>query len=350
VKSAQISMKQVAAHYAINSLFTSYPKEQPLYCYTAHQLDYQMQRMGSLTLAIGQLQLVSEITRESMQLVFAVAHLGGWDFHCCIQPFSGRRAYAEMKERVFEAFKQASAAQTTLAINAMFGSQSHSLQSLFAEERHRIMRLLTHETLNRLDQLYTQVYRDNYGILMAFHRDELSVPQELQVAAEVALSHRVLLSLRALEQESSDLSADPSSASVNRLLELESIATEATNLRCQLNLPEAKPILERLVLRSLWHLLYHFDSTTSKTELHRLERLLTLSQQMHLGVSLARAQELYFQRLHSWLIPQCFHWLHNAGQRSADSTKTMQLADVRSLLALGARLGIDVTNWLEQLP
>ncbi|MBD2035425.1 DUF3536 domain-containing protein [Leptolyngbya sp. FACHB-321] len=350
VKSAQISMEQVAAHYAISSLFTSYPKDQPLYCYTAHQLDYQLQRMGSLTLAIGQLQLVSDITRESMQLVFAVVHLGGWDFHCCIQPFSGRRAYAEMRERLFEAFKQASAAQTILAINAMFGSQSHSLQSLFAEERHRIMRLLTHETLNRLDQLYTQVYRDNYGILMAFHRDGLAVPQELQVAAEVALSHRVSLSLRALEQESSDLSADPSTASLNRLLELESIATEATSLRCQLNLPEAKQILERLVLRSLWQLLYHFDPATSKTELHRLERLLTLSQQMQLGLSLARAQELYFQRLQHWLIPQCFHWLRSAGQMKADAAETMQLADLRSLLILGARLGIDVTNWLNQLP
>ncbi|XHX79385.1 MAG: DUF3536 domain-containing protein [Stenomitos frigidus ULC029] len=349
VKSAQISMEQVAAHYAISSLFTSYPKEQPLYCYTAHQLDYQLQRMGSLTLAIGQLQLVSDITRESMQLVFAVVHLGGWDFHCCIQPFSGRSAYAEMKEQLFEAFKQASAAQTILAINALFGSQSHNLQSLFAEERHRIMRLLTHETLNRLDQLYTQVYRDNYGIIMAFHRDDLAVPQELQVAAEVALSHRVSLSLRALEQESSDPSADPSPASVNRLLELDAIATEAASLRCQLNLPEAKQSLERLVLRSLWQLLYHFDPATSKTELHRLERLLTLSQQMQLGLSLARAQELYLQRLHHWLLPQCCHWLQSAGQMNADAA-VMQLADLRSLLTLGARLGIDVTNWLDQLP
>ena len=267
VKSAQISMEQVAAHYAISSLFTSYSKEHPLYCYTAHQLDYQLQRLGSLTLAIGQLQLVSEITRESMQLVFAVVHLGGWDFHCCIQPFAGRRAYADMKEQLFESMKQASAAQTILAIDGIFGGQSHSLQSLFAEERHRIMRLLTHETLNRLDQLYTQVYRDNYGILMAFHRDGLTVPQELQVAAEVALSHRVLLSLRVLEQESSDLAGGVLSAGVNRLAELESVATEAANLRCQLNLPEAKDILERLVLRSLWQLLYHFDSTTSQAEL-----------------------------------------------------------------------------------
>jgi alpha-amylase/alpha-mannosidase (GH57 family) len=348
VKTAQISMEQVAAHYAISSLFTSYAKDHQIYCYTANQLDYQLQRMGSLTLAIGQLQLVSDITRESTHLVFAVVHLGGWDFHCCIQSFAGRRAYADIKDQLFESIKQASAAQTILAMNALFGNQSHSLQSLFAEERHRIMHLLTHETLTRLDQLYTQVYRDNYGVLMAFHRDELAVPRELQVAAEIALSHRVLLALRALEQESSDLCASP--AAVNRLLELEAIATEAAHLHCQLNLPEARQTLERLVLRSLWHLLYHFDSATSTTELQRLERLLVLSEQLQLGLSLAQAQELYFQRLHSWIIPECVHWLTNAGQVELKQVMTMQLADLRSLLTLGRLLAVDVSGWLKQLP
>ncbi|XGV95299.1 MAG: DUF3536 domain-containing protein [Leptolyngbya sp. BL-A-14] len=350
VKSAQISMEQVAAHYAISSLFTTYSKEHQIYCYTASQLDYQLQRMGSLTLAIGQLQLVSDITCESAHLVFAVVHLGGWDFHCCIQPFSGRRAYAEMKDQLFESIKQASAAQTILAMNAIFGSQSHNLQSLFAEERHRIMRLLTHETLTRLDQLYTQVYRDNYGVLMAFHRDELAVPQELQVAAEIALSHRVSLSLRALEQESSDLFNETTPASANRLLELEAIATEAAHLHCQLNLPEARQTLERLVLRSLWHLLYHFDSATSEAELCRLKRLLAVSNQMKLGVSLAQPQELYFQRLQSWIIPQCLRWLSNAGHFDTDHAPTMQLADLRSLLELGQTLAVDVNRWLKQLP
>jgi alpha-amylase/alpha-mannosidase (GH57 family) len=49
VISAQISLKQVAAHYAISSLYTNYQSEQNIYCYTANQLDYQKQQIGSLT-------------------------------------------------------------------------------------------------------------------------------------------------------------------------------------------------------------------------------------------------------------------------------------------------------------
>ncbi|MBW4545492.1 MAG: DUF3536 domain-containing protein [Symplocastrum torsivum CPER-KK1] len=354
VVSAQISFKQVAAHYAISSLFTSYPQQQRLYCYEAHQLDYQLQRMGSLTLAVGQLRLVSEITWESSHLVFAVLHLGGWDFHCCIQPFAGRRAYSKLKEKVFEALKQASAAHAILAMNQMFGDQSFSLQNLFAEERHRIMGLLSQETLTRLDQLYTQVYRDNYGVLMAFHRDELSVPQELQVAAEIALSNRCLCSLRSLEQETSD----PQMV-FSHLAELEAIATEAQHLRCQLKIPEARQTLEQMILRSLWQVLHDANPDTLKFDIYRIERLIELGNQLHLGLCLDRCQELYFSSLQTRLVPQCklaiqaqlISEKNDVGELTKLPSKTdWDTTQLRQLLQLGEKLAVDVSHWLSQLP
>ncbi|NDJ19570.1 DUF3536 domain-containing protein [Myxacorys almedinensis] len=284
---AQISFEQVAAHYAISSLFTTYDREERVYCYTASQLDYHRHRMGSMTLAIGQLQLTSEITHETEHLVFAVLHLCGWDFHCCIQRFSGRRNYTQLKEQLAEALGQGSAAKTILMMNQHFNDRAYSLHDLFAEERHRIMQLLSQETLTRLDQLYTQVYRDNYGVLIAFHRDELPVPRELQVAAEIALGHRLLVTLRSLER-------DPNP---HDLVELDTIATEANHLRCQLQLPEARQILERTIARSL-HLLLQ-DPEPSDLQVQFLEKLVDLSQQLTLGVSLGRSQELYLQWLHS---------------------------------------------------
>ncbi len=350
VHSAQISLEQVAAHYAISSLFTTHSREQRVYCYTAHQSDYQLQRIGAMTLAIGRLQLISEVTRETADFTFAVLHLGGWDFHCCIQPFSGRRDYSEMKDDLFDALKQASSAHIILAMNRRFGDQSFSLQSLFAEERHRIMRLLTQGTLNRLAQLYTQVYRDNYGVLMAFQRDELVVPREMQVAAEVALSHRMLLSLRALEQESSDLSANEYQAGLDHLSELEAIATEAHHMRCQLDVPEARQILERLILQVLRHLLSEFDPTALYADLSRIERLIKLGEQMNLNLSLAQAQELYFAYLTSWIIPECLKWAVQEQGNLEQTTETkISLPYLRSLLKLGQLLAIDVDGWLAQL-
>jgi hypothetical protein len=207
-----------------------------LYCYTIHQQDYQIQRLGPLSLAVGQVQLTSTVTRERTDLSFAVLHLGGWDFHCCIQTFRRRLAYQRAKEAVFAAMAQASAAQTMVAISREFGDRAYSLQDLLPEERHRIMQWLSQGTLQRLDQLYTQVYRDNYGLLRAFHRDGIAVPQELQVALEV---------LHTLDQETSDPDCNPLRLGEDALNELAAIATEASYFQANLSLPEAKPMLER---------------------------------------------------------------------------------------------------------
>jgi alpha-amylase/alpha-mannosidase (GH57 family) len=372
VLTAQISFRQVAAQYAITSLFRNHKSgfrrqevedsplatsHQPLttnssqhvYCYTVHQIDYQLQRMGTLTLAVGQLKLVSEITWESEHLVFAVLHLGGWDFHCCIQPFTGRRAYSQMKEKIFEALQQASAAYAIRAMTQMFGDQSFSLQNLLVEERHRIMQLLSHETLTRLDQLYTQVYRDNYGVLMAFHRDRLPVPQELQVAAEIALSHRCLNLVRSLCEEV----GEPQS-SWEHLTQLEAVATEAKHLRCQLKLPEVKQTLEQLILRSLWQLLHNANSGTVEVEIQRLERLIEVGSQLNLDLSLGRVQETYFKCLHSQIVPQCLQLLQNQISEVADGQDNCNEANwdithLQHLLRLGQKLAVDVGAWLDQI-
>jgi alpha-amylase/alpha-mannosidase (GH57 family) len=353
VKPAQISLELVAAHYAISSLFTTYAAEQQIYCYTAHQLDYQLQRMGSLTLAIGQLQLVSEITRETANFMFAILHLGGWDFHCCIQTFLGRREYTAVKERLLDALQQASAAQVILAMNQVMGNRSYNLQNLFAEERHRIMRLLTQENLTRLDQLYTQVYRDNYGVLLAFHRDELPVPQELQVAAEVALSHRVMVSLRSLEQESSDLTTEAGQAGLVHLTELETIATEANHLRCQFDLLEGKQILERLILQALWHIVNNPNASTLAADVDRLQRIIDLGSRLHLNLSLSKAQELYLQRCSQLFSPSFANSLVQYPQKGADKNNPeieLPLSKLQNLLfGLGQRLAVDNSGLLETM-
>lgn len=341
VLTAQVGFKQVAAHYAITSLFnnhncalttqqSSHNSHKRVYCYGANELDYQLQRMGALTLAVGNLKLVSEITWESENLVFAVLHLGGWDFHCGIQQFTGRRDYSQLKEKLFASLTQASAAQIILAMTQLFGEEAFSLQNLFAEERHRIMRLLSQETLTRLDQLYTQAYRENYGVIMAFHRDELTVPPELQVAAEIALGYRCQTTLRSLEQDITE-----PQITLNHIVELEAIATEAQHLRCQLNIPEGKQILEQLIVRLLWQLL-HDPNGTLNADIQRLERLIDVAYQLNLGLSLHRSQELYYSCLHNQIVPLCVATLAN--NQDPD--------ECRQLLKLGQKLAVDVSGIL----
>jgi alpha-amylase/alpha-mannosidase (GH57 family) len=296
VLSAQVSQEQIAAHYAMGSLFTRFHRDQALYCYSIHQQDYQIQRLGALSLAVGQVQITSNITHERTTLSFAVLHLGGWDFHCCIQTFRRRLAYQRAKDAVFAALTQASAAQTMVAISREFGDRAYSLQDLRAEERHRIMQKLSQGTLQRLDQLYTQVYRDNYGLLRAFHRDGIAVPQELQVAAEVAIGHRAVEGLRALERDTSDPDLASLQQGLSHLAELEAIAHEAQQLNCRLPLSEAPSVLEPLVQRALWQILTHADRATLAADVDWIGRLIALGHNLGTPLNLSQAQELFWQR------------------------------------------------------
>jgi alpha-amylase/alpha-mannosidase (GH57 family) len=254
-----------------------------------------------------------------------------------------------MKDALFGSLKHASAAQIILQMGRNFGDQSYNLQNLFAEERHRIMRLLSQENLTRLDQLYTQVYRDNYGILMAFHRDELDVPQELQVAAEIAIGHRAVTSLQALERETSDLPMSHPQVCYSHLAELEAIATEAEHLRCRLRIPQVKTSLEQLILRSLWHLFYDFNPTTAQTNMKWIERLIDLGDALYLALALDRAQELYLKGLNNLLAQLKPHLLQvesASPTASADSYLSLKWGSeyIDQLLHLGQKLKVELNS------
>jgi len=322
VKSARVTLEQIAAHYALSSLFKPQPTEAHHYAYHIVQQDYHRQTIGALTLAMGELKMQSRNTGETDHLVFAVLHLGGWDFHCCVQAFPGRTAYCKQVEHIFATFKHGSAAKTILTMRSHLGEQSLGLENLFVEERMEIMQQLAQQTKTRLHELYTQIYRDNYSILVAFHQDQLPVPQELQVAAEVTLSQRCLNNLQALEQVEDDLTAR------NELLrELEGITKEAKHLALALEIPEGKKILERLTLRSLWHLLHQcpHDATTG----NYTRRLIELGHLLQVGIMLDRCQELYY------------NWLQSQSQEECSP-------EFRSLLQLGLDLAVDVRPWLQK--
>ncbi|MGB3295077.1 MAG: DUF3536 domain-containing protein [Phormidesmis sp.] len=294
----QVSLEQVVAHYAMGSLFNTYRKQHPLYCYLLNRQDYYQQPLGTMTLAVGRVEVISVMTQESTTVAFAVLHLGGWDFHCGIQTFPSRSAYSKAKSAVIDAFTSTSIAQSVLAVTQFF-SPTYTLQDLFAEERQQIMQQLNQETLQRLDQLYEQVYRENYGVLMAFHRDRIAVPQALQVAADITLSHRALEVIRSLEQNITEPNGDLLKITVGRIAELEGIAIEAHHFRCELKLPGAPPILERLIYQGLSQTLQavpaHYRELESAIE--AIERLISLGLKLRLPVALYRTQELYYRYL-----------------------------------------------------
>ncbi|NJM90297.1 MAG: glycoside hydrolase, partial [Hydrococcus sp. RU_2_2] len=171
----------------------------------------------------------------------------------------------------------------------------------------------------------------------AFQRDELPVPVELQIAAEIALSNRCATAIATLEQSAGD-----PQALLNCVSELGAIATEANRLRCQLQIPEARITLEQLILRQLWQLLHENDPSVLEGDIERLVKLIEVSKQLRVGLSLARVQELYYHCLYETIVPSCF-----LDERQATCPCRWTPSQLCPLLGLGQELEIDVSPWLK---
>ena len=343
----RITLAQVAAQYALSSTLGNYARSQQIYCYTIQQQDYQLQRIGSMSLAIGQIQLVSGITQESVTYIFAVLHLGGDDFHCCIQPFTGRREYEEIKATLFKTLKQANTATVILAMSSNFSGEQFNLHHLFAEERHRILQQLADETLTRLDQLYEQVYRDNYGILISFRRDGLAVPPELQVAADIVLNNR-------LTEQLKRLGTGEQLPNVG----LDAVAIEAINLGCKFIHTEDAELLENYILSQIQQLSQRqdIDEKSLLSYLNQIEESLAIASRLNLHLNLDLSQEAFLNYLSQRIAPKCIL----AGQIldlesvqkqpihiEVNLCESISNLELHQLIHTASQLGIATEAWLQ---
>jgi alpha-amylase/alpha-mannosidase (GH57 family) len=330
VRPRRVSPQRLVAQHAMLSLVNGVPRSSG---YVLEPVDQEERlAIGGSTLLVGRVKLSFPTTSEEHDLIYALLHLGGWDFQCGVKPFPGQRGYEQLKASLLSSSR--SRIQLVLTLQELLGPETFDLNALTEEDRQQMLRWLTQDTLERLAQLYRQTYLENYGVLMAFRADGLPIPEELLAAAQITLNQRLLSSLRAMEIEE---------GTRDHLLELRAIAREAEQLGCQLRQEEAARVLDRLLQRGMWQLAQAADSETLSEQLHNLEEWLQLAADLGLPIRLDRLQELYLlglERRRSELLRSS---LERARGRIPAET-------LRRLLQLGQQLRINVGAWLQQLP
>ncbi|PIK86984.1 glycoside hydrolase [Synechococcus sp. 63AY4M2] len=337
VRPALISPQRLVAQHALLSLCNGMPRAPG---YMLEPVDQERLAIGGSTLLVGRVKLAFPNTGEEHDLIYALLHLGGWDFQCGVKPFTGRRSYEQLKATLLSGSR--SRIQLVLTLQELFGPETFDLNALIEEDRQQMLRWLTQDTLERLAQLYRQTYLENYGVLMAFRADGLPIPEELLAAAQITLNQRLLSSLRAMEVEG---------GKQDHLLELRAIAREAEQLGCQLRREEAARVLDRLLQRGMWHLAHDFEPESFGEQLHNLEEWLKLADDLRLPINLDRLQELYLLGLERQRELQ----LHLAEGSASGPTHLREEGQeipgetLRRLFQLGQRLRVNVNAWLRHL-
>lgn len=280
------SLEKGLAHYAISSLVEEYSLRQRIFAFEFDRTDYVCEKTASRTLAIGAVNVRSTITNETLEAMFVVLHLGGYDFHCAVRERLPAAEYEALKAKLLRAFSEDSTRNLLQAIDTNIDGASFALKDLFLDERRKIGRLLMKDAVERSRAYYQRIYEESRDVMRLLAGMKIPAPDSLKRAAEYVLSQRI-------EQACSELK--PESLSENELREFTaSLLREADSLDCKVDLSSLKDALEQAVY---WQLAAH-NSSGNETNAESAIHFLRLAEELGVGLDLWRLQNLFWRLVH----------------------------------------------------
>jgi len=205
--SMELSLEQVAAHYAISAVFSSFADETEIFCYQIHRISYEIFNSGRGRLALGRARITSSITGTSASFSFAVLHFGDQNITAAVKAYApDKLADAQAFEKVVtQAREQVRNANFPEVIRLLdrFYDLDYSLTSLFRDDQRRIIQVILNSTLADIEVSLKTIYDDHASLLHYLSQAGLPKPPALALAAGFAVNAGLR---RALEADPIDLS------------------------------------------------------------------------------------------------------------------------------------------------
>ncbi len=188
VKPAIMDREKVGAHYAVSSLFESYPEHARIYSFTVSQEDRRVWTAGKARLAVGRAKVTFEVTRNSDVITYGVLHLGEHNLNCGVRRYQGPEAYQLLVQEMEQVFARADFAGIIRLMDKLFGESHYSIRNLFRDEQRRVLNQIlssVHEDVRNHYRFIT----DRYAPLQRFLADlPVPAPAALEVAFESVLN------------------------------------------------------------------------------------------------------------------------------------------------------------------
>ena len=226
VNSERVDLEQVAAHYAISSMFRSYPDTGRIFCFDVQRHCYDVLTSGRGRVALGRARLTSRITEETDEVCFAVLHLGDQNLSAAVKRFEpgDEAAWLRFDEGARVAVRRANVPELIRLIDGFFGSTHYSLTSLFVDEQQQILKSILNQTLSEVEDSLMRIYEEHATLLHYLGESNVPAPPALALTAGFAINASLR---RALEADSYD------QAEVARLLrraEMDNVALDPAML------------------------------------------------------------------------------------------------------------------------
>jgi alpha-amylase/alpha-mannosidase (GH57 family) len=190
VRRMQVGLEQVAAHYAISSIFTSYPDEASLFCYIVRRQSYEAVSSGRVRLVMGQAQVSSRITEASETVTFAVLHFGDQNITAVVKAWNANEsaAWNQFVADAKDAVTRADFPGVVRCFDREFGPQAYSIRSLFRDEQKRILDILLTTTISEVETSLSAIYENQASLLHFLSESGLPQPPALTLTATFAIN------------------------------------------------------------------------------------------------------------------------------------------------------------------
>ncbi len=203
VSSMRVGLREVAAHYAISSIFRAYPEHGELFGFDIHRSAHEIFSSGRGRVALGHAQIGSRSTEETASFLYAVLHLGDQNLSAAVKPFDPSNSAETDAFRAFSAacraaLRRADLPEVMRLIDRSFGETAFSLTSLFRDEQERILSTVLDQTLSEMETSLREIYEDHSSLLHYLTEAGIDVPPALSLAANFAVNAQLR---RALEAE-----------------------------------------------------------------------------------------------------------------------------------------------------
>jgi alpha-amylase/alpha-mannosidase (GH57 family) len=188
VKPAVITREAVAAHYAISSLFESYPDDAKIFSYAIAQEDRQVWTAGQARLAVGRIKVTFDITRNSDVVTYGALYIGGHNLNCGVRLFQSPEEYEQFVAEARKAFETADFPEAIRILDRHFGEPHYSLRNLFRDEQFKVLNQILAATREDIYNAYKSI-TDRYAPLVNFLNDiHLPSLQSLAPAVEFVIN------------------------------------------------------------------------------------------------------------------------------------------------------------------
>jgi alpha-amylase/alpha-mannosidase (GH57 family) len=279
VKPALADFPKLAAHYAISSMFQSYPDQAKIYCYGVDRNDYTIQEAGKMKLSVGRARFTSQITRESSALSFGVIYLGEHNVAGGVRQFENEQASSETKKELIDAFSRADSTEVIRLLDKEFGKNIYSLKSLFRDEQNRIVSLILENTLREVEAANRRIYEQHVPLIRFLADAGMPQPRIFHLMGEFAINGQIR---KELESENPD---------VNRI---QALLNEAALMKVPLD----RQTLEFVIKKKAEQAAEDFSSAPADLKrLEELENAVNMASSMPFQVNLWEVQNVYAQNM-----------------------------------------------------